>query len=418
MKEEQEKKIPSKMRLYLMVAALGLAYFFSNFHRLSLGVLGDVMAADFGLSAAELGILGSAFFYTYAVMQIPSGVLSDKVGTKYLISGSCLISGLATIWFGHSGFIEGLIAARAVTGLAVAFVYVPALAAIRYWFGDKRLGTMTGLLVAMGQIGAVSASTPLKLVSDALGWRNSFAVIGYISLALCLLAVFTILNPAKKERVVKEKKRGEWKIAFRPAAFCICIWFFFTGGARLSFQSLWGNRFFTTYLENTPIQSSTNLMWISVGCIFGAMVLGRVSDKLGSVRTLVLSTAIYALIWLAMLGLKPDSPEIFMALNSFAIGFLGAGSFTVGFTCVREFATASNTGFLTGVNNCGCFFGSAVFTQVCGSFVELFPDGHQGFFWLLVGFAVLCILSAFLVGVLNREKVFVKKGKQALQEER
>ncbi len=408
MNGQQETKAPSQVRLYLMMAALGLAYFFSNFHRLSLGVLGDVMAADFGLSAAELGILGSAFFYTYAVMQIPSGLLSDKVSAKYLIAGSCLICGLSTIWFGHSGNFAGLVAARALTGLAGAFVYVPALSTIRYWFGDKKLGTMTGILVAMGQIGAASASAPLKLISDALGWRDSFSIIGYISLVLFFLSIAAILNPKKKE-TVKNKKKGEWKAAFKPAAFCICIWFFFTGGARLSFQSMWGNQFFMTYLDNSSVQSSANLMWISIGCIFGAMVLGRISDKLGSVRTLVLSTVIYAFVWLSMLALSPESPMVLASINSFAIGFFGAGSFTVGFTCVREFATSSNTGFLTGVNNCGCFLGSAVFTQVCGSFVELFPTSHQGFFWLLVGFAILCILSALLVGVLNRDKVFQKK---------
>lgn len=416
MSKQKGGEAPSKARLYLMMAALGLAYFFSNFHRLSLGVLGNVMAEDFGLSAAQLGILGSAFFYTYAAMQIPSGVFSDRVGTKYLIAGSCLISGIATIWFGHSGSVGGLTAARALTGLAVAFVYVPALAAIRYWFGDKNLGTMTGLLVAMGQIGAVSASAPLKLVSDALGWRNSFAAIGYISLVLCVLSVFTVLNP-KRTKKETTKKKGEWKAAFRPAAFSICIWFFFTGGARLSFQSLWGNEFFTAYLDNSPIQSSANLMWISIGCIFGAMVLGRVCDRLGSVRTLVLSTLIYSLFWLAMVALKPGFPVILVMANSFAIGFFGTGSFTVGFTCVREFSSGSNTGFMTGVNNCGCFLGSAVFTQVCGSFVELFPTARQGFFWLLTVFFALCVLSAVLVGVLNKEKVFQKKDRQVLQED-
>ena len=210
MNGQQETKAPSQVRLYLMMAALGLAYFFSNFHRLSLGVLGDEMAADFGLSAAELGILGSAFFYTYAVMQIPSGLLSDKVSAKYLIAGSCLICGLSTIWFGHSGNFAGLVAARALTGLAGAFVYVPALSTIRYWFGDKKLGTMTGILVAMGQIGAASASAPLKLISDALGWRDSFSIIGYISLVLFFLSIAAILNPKKKE-TVKNKKKGEWK---------------------------------------------------------------------------------------------------------------------------------------------------------------------------------------------------------------
>ncbi len=409
---KEQPKGPSKLKLYLMMAALGLAYFFSNFHRLSLGVLGNVMAEDFGLSSAQLGMLGSAFFYAYAAMQVPSGVLSDQVGAKYLIAGSCLVSGLGTLWFGMAGNVTGLAMARALTGLAVAFVYVPALASIRYWFGDSNLGTMTGILVAMGQMGAVCASAPLKLVADSVGWRSTFRLIGIISVVLCVLAFFTVLNADQKKHAVKAAK-GSWKTAFRPAAFSIAIWFFITGGARLSFQSLWGNQFFLSYWENTPELASQNLMWISVGCIVGAIVLGRVSDRFGSIQTLVVSSLVMAVTWVCFLALGPDSSKVLMAVVSISLGFLGAGSFTVGFACVREFADSNNTGLLTGVNNCVCFLGSAIFTQMSGSFVDLFQDasGKRGFVFLLAGFGILSVAVTGIVAGLNRGKLITKTKK-------
>ena len=409
MKEQiRNVKAPSRVRLGLMMAALGLAYFFSNFHRLSLGVLGSVIGEGFGLSAAQLGFLGSAFFYAYAAMQIPSGLLSDRVGTKYLIAGSCLVSAVSTIWFGLAGSVMGLAAARALTGLSVAFVYVPALSAIRHWFGDSNLGTMTGILVAMGQMGAVCASAPLKLAADALGWRSAFGVIGYVSIGLSILAYFAVLNAPKVPTSNLPRETGRWKAVFRPVSFSIAIWFFVTGGARLSFQSLWGSHFFTSYLGNSPLEASGNLMWISVGCILGAMAMGGLCDRMGSVKTLVVSSIAMSLTWICLLLLGPESPAFFVAAASMALGFFGAGSFTVGFTCVREFVGSSNTGLLTGVNNCAGFLGSAVFTQISGSFVALFPDptGKTGFFWMLVAFAILCLLVTGLVTLLNREKVF------------
>ena len=417
---EREAGRPSRFRLWLMLLTLGIAYFFSNFHRLSLGVLGSVMAEDFGLSAAQLGLLGSAFFYAYAAMQIPGGLISDRIGGKYVIAGSCLITAIGTIWFSMAESVSGLAAARAITGLAVAFVYVPALASLRSWFGDASLGTMTGILVAMGQVGAVCASAPLKLISDTAGWRNAFSMIGYVSLVLCAAAWLFVLNrPASAADNGGEKKEsGSWKAAFRPAAFSIAVWFFITGGTRLAFQSLWGSQYFTVYLKNTPLQASANLMWISVGCIFGAMVLGRICDRLGSIRTLVLSSFLLAFLWMGMTFLSPGTPDALVAFLCMMLGVLGAGSFTVGFACVREFAENGNTGLLTGINNCVGFLGTAVFTQLSGSFVSLFSNMGEraGFFFLTGAFALLCAGVTFLVFALNKDKVFLsamKAGREA-----
>src|SRR5699024_5350933 len=79
MTEQSPTTRSTGLRPVLMVVVLGMAYFFSNFHRLSLSVIGDVIAVDYDLTSQQLATLGSAIFYSYALMQIPCGFIADRV---------------------------------------------------------------------------------------------------------------------------------------------------------------------------------------------------------------------------------------------------------------------------------------------------------------------------------------------------
>lgn len=174
MTEQSPTTRSTGLRPVLMVVVLGMAYFFSNFHRLSLSVIGDVIAVDYDLTSQQLATLGSAIFYSYALMQIPCGFIADRVPAKRLIAGSCVLAAGATLWFAYASGFTSLVLARVLTGLATALVYVPSLAVIRKQFGDRRYGTMTGIIVAMGQLGSVCASAPLKFLADQFSWRFAF----------------------------------------------------------------------------------------------------------------------------------------------------------------------------------------------------------------------------------------------------
>ena len=118
MTEQSPTTRSTGLRPVLMVVVLGMAYFFSNFHRLSLSVIGDVIAVDYDLTSQQLATLGSAIFYSYALMQIPCGFIADRVPAKRLIAGSCVLAAGATLWFAYASGFTSLVLARVLTGLA------------------------------------------------------------------------------------------------------------------------------------------------------------------------------------------------------------------------------------------------------------------------------------------------------------
>lgn len=396
----------SQLRLVVMVIILGIVDLLSSFHRVSLGVIGQTVSADFGLTAVQFGLLGSVLFYSYASMQLPSGIMADKIPSRILLFFACGLTGLATIWFSVTNNFTGLLIARTVTGLSVAFIYVPVISTIRFWFGDKSLGLMTGIIVAMGQVGTVCASMPLKAFSDAVGWRSAFQIIGIATLVLSVLVYLVVIRrPSTPKDPNAPKVKINWKGAASGGFISITVWFFISGGTRFAFQGLWGTNYFTKVISMDTSTSSMMMFWMSIGCILGAFVLGWVSDRLGSIKTVLLSGLALAAVWIVLLFANANTPTwVFLSINVL-LGIFGSGGFTVGFSCIRLFADKTNTGALTGIFNCGAFLGSAVFTQLVGVLMgNLKMDITGSFSVLFIVFAVLCIVSTGVVFILNRSR--------------
>lgn len=417
-----EKNQITGMKASIMLLAISLPYFFSQIHRYAFGVIGTVIAEDYGLTTAQLGILGSALLYTYAAMQIPTGFLADKVSPKKLLVLSCILAAISSTMFAMSSNFTNLVIARALTGVATALVYVPAMAIIRNQFGDAAYGSMVGFIVAMGKAGNVAATSPLKLLNDWIGWKAAFLFIGAVTLVVGVLAWFLIYEEKPDKDALKlkremEKQNGgdsvrkaDMKSLFSFGSISIMIWFFFIAGSRLSFQSLWASKFFQDALGSSASMSGIYLTMMSIGGVFGGIVFGRLADKIGALRALIVATVIFCGCWGAFAAMPVSTMYLIVAVLSLVLGAVGAGLFTVCFTCVKSFVSAKSTGIATGFNNFFSFFGSAIFTQFTGNILGLSSGTmKQQFNVLFVVFFVMGIGSLLVVIIANRKKIAAEK---------
>src|SRR5215472_15497317 len=154
-----------------------LAYITSFFARTSYTGVAKFISADLHLSKSDLGIMGSAFFYAYALSQMPWGVASDRFGSRKAVTLGVLATAL-TLWgFSTSGSIAALNIWRILNGIAAAGVYVAMSGAISRWFTPKERGFSNGLFVAVGGAGeAISTVILPALVAISFTWRSSTAV--------------------------------------------------------------------------------------------------------------------------------------------------------------------------------------------------------------------------------------------------
>src|SRR5262245_33492505 len=170
-----------------------LAYTTSYFARSNYTGIAKFVSADLGLDKASLGVMGAAFFYAYAVGQLPWGLAADRWGSRKAVVTGILLTA-ATIWgFSTSRTYTELKVWRALNGAAAAAVYVSIAGAISRWFASKERGLSQSMFAGIGGAGgeiAANVLLPVLIVYAGSSWREStrlmalvIAVVGVACLA-------------------------------------------------------------------------------------------------------------------------------------------------------------------------------------------------------------------------------------------
>src|SRR4030042_3881112 len=162
---------------WIIFILLCFGYILVYFHRLCTGVVATDMMRDLAAGGILTGLLGAAYFYPYALMQLPAGLLSDSWGPRKTINAFFLIAALGSFILGFSVNVASAFIGRLLVGIGVAMLFVPTMKVLSKWFKKEEYSMMAGILVAMGGIGSLIATSPLAVLSNALGWRSSFILI-------------------------------------------------------------------------------------------------------------------------------------------------------------------------------------------------------------------------------------------------
>lgn len=395
-----------------MVAIIGLAYFLASFHRLGIAVIATEVSKDLGLTIQQLGVLGSAFFYSYAAMQIPSGILTDRYGIKPVILISLVLTTVSTVLFGLTHSYHGAYAARILLGLGVSCVYIAALKAMREWFGDSKLGFLTGLLFSIGNLGALAASTPLLLASSKIGWRYVFLGIGMFCGLLAYLTQTQLVNTTAHHQTLRtnDGMKKQWPIVrstlLEKRFLGIIFWFVVYLGTKMSFQGLWATQHMEYSLGYSSLQVGNTLAVYILGNIAGGPLAGLISDRFERERVLTAYSVAFGTTWL-LLTFAAVIPYSIMLLLYTLMGMTGSGALSVGFSRVIDMSPKAVSATMLGYVNCFAFFASGMITQFTGKWIDHVQPArgiHFGFNSLFLLFLLLSVLATIAIGKPIRDK--------------
>lgn len=175
-----------------------LFYFYECLLQVSPSVMSTELMRDFAVTSRTLGILSGIYFYSYAAMQLPGGVLMDRFGPHRLLTLATAICAISTIAFGlTSNFFMACIA-RLMIGFGSAFAAVGSMKLAANWFPAQRFALLTGMMVTIGMLGAIGGEGPLALLVDTVGWRQSMIVMGVIGLFLAFLILLIAKDAPNK----------------------------------------------------------------------------------------------------------------------------------------------------------------------------------------------------------------------------
>ena len=167
-------------------------YFMSYVLRNINAVLAPELTQDFSLSAAELGLLTSAFSFAFSLVQLPCGVLIDRYGARRVNAALIMLSALGCGVFAVSTSLTELVLGRALIGVGMAMCLMAAVQTFSQWFPIQRLPFATGMLLAVGGVGGILAGAPVGWVLQFVSWRTVFLVCGLMLVAASLFVQFAV----------------------------------------------------------------------------------------------------------------------------------------------------------------------------------------------------------------------------------
>jgi sugar phosphate permease len=378
-----------RYRWYIFIV-LAFGYVLVYFHRVSSAVVASELTEAFHVSGALLGVLASAYFYPYAIMQLPAGLLSDSLGPRKAVTLFTLIASLGAVLFGLSPTVSLAIFARILVGLGVAVIFIPAMKIFAEWFFAREFATMTAILMLIGGLGWLSASTPLALLTLWVGWRMAFIIIGTGTLLLAILSWFVIRDrpqdmglPSLMEMDASQSKTvgGENRIGLLEGmriVLCqryfwpLALWFFFTNGTLFGFGGLWGGPFMMEIYGLNRAETANILMMIAVGIIIGSPLLSFISDRVvqGRKPVLIGSAIILITVWIPLAFFTARLNTTILALICFLMGVFSGSIVVIAFTATKELFPTAIAGTSTGTVNLFPFFGGAVFQPLMGAVLD------------------------------------------------
>jgi MFS family permease len=254
-----------------------LSYLFRTINAL---IAGD-LAAELGLSAADLGFLTSVYFLVFAAVQLPLGAMLDRCGPRTIQSCLLLLASVGSLIFATADGLIWLLVGRAVLGVGVALALMAGFKAIVLWFPPGRIALANGWLVMLGALGAVTATAPAEVVVQALGWRGLFALLAGLSALAALLVLFAVPEPTATQTTPAVLKgvslagiyrdRHFWRIAPLSALGIGTSW---------SLQGLWAAPWLRDVdgLDRADVVQHLSVMAIAV--CFSALLLGMATERL------------------------------------------------------------------------------------------------------------------------------------------
>ena len=419
-KSESIKKVLNYR--WLIWSVLCLCYIVVFFQRLSVGVVRPDLEQTFNLSAVDFGNLISAYFYAYMIMQIPTGILADSLGPKITVTVGIILGGIGSILFGLSPNMQIAFIARLLVGAGVAVIYVCILKVISNWFYVNEFATMVGITSFIGNLGAITAQAPLVFLVSILNWRNTFILIGGISILLGIINyMITSNSPEDKGWPVLNKQTKTDKVNIKKSFIEVCknpyTWppfILFTGmyGAFVALTGGWGMSYLKDVYEMTNIQSSNYITIALIGVAIGSIAMGKISDKLGKRKLPIIVFNLIALIcWIVMVfygGEKLDKTLLLIIM--FIIGF-STSSFVLSWPCGKEVNDPKVAGISTSIVNMGGFLGSAILPPIMGKVIDSYSktmgiyQTYQKAFLIAIAFVAISLVASLLIKETNCKNV-------------
>lgn len=377
-------------------------YFLSYLFRVVNAVIGPDLVSELDLSAADLGLLTSAYFLAFALFQVPLGILLDRYGPRRTEAALLIIAAGGAFVFAMATSIPGLLVGRAMIGLGVSACLMAAIKAYGMWFERDRLPMVNGFHMAAGGMGALMGTIPVEHALQFTDWRGVLFVIGGMAIAASIIIFTTVPNRGTSETSTESLSKQISDIGqvyknptfWRIVPLCVA-----TQSSFLAIQTLWSGPWLSDVAGLSREATADQLFLVAVAMVAGFISLGSIAARLN--KSGIMSTMNFAIISmgvfiLGQIGLVLQWADYTMPLW-LMFGFFGTTGILPFAVLPHLFPTELAGRVITSVNLL-IFLGAFGMQWGIGAIINLWPktisggyapEGFQAAFAVVVAIQVL-----------------------------
>jgi sugar phosphate permease len=400
-------------RAWLVFSFAVFDYIVAVLQRSSLGVAGVEATDRFHVSAALLSSLAVIQLIVYAGLQVPVGVILDRVGPRILLALGAALMVVGQLTLALAPSIGFAIAGRVLLGAGDAMTFISVLRLLPNWFSGRRLPIVSQWVGTLGQFGQVLSAVPLTLLLGAVAWTPTFLILAGAS-ALGLVGVLVFVDngitpitrslPLTSGGIASPFRQIRDALA-RPGTRLGFWSHFVTQSSGTVFALLWGFPFLSVALGYGPSNASLLLTLMVVTAIVVGPILGlltarfplrRSSIVLGIVTAMAIAWGI-VLVW-------PGLPPVWAVILLIVVIAIGGPGSLIGFDFARTFNPLRSLGSANGIVNVGGFLASFVMMFIIGMLLDAYNRATGGSaspssLYSLAGFRLAFLVQYVVVGI-------------------
>jgi len=317
----------------IIVATLATAYMASHFFRASNVTIGLDLMRDLSIGPEALGALTGAFFFGFAAMQIPCGFFFDRFGPRRTVVGMLILATVGGTIFTTAPSWPVLLTGRVLLGAGFGVMLIGSMVVITRWFPPDRFSTLTAIVLSVGLLGNLIATTPLAWASEISGWRAVFGA-AVLFTAIAAIAIWIVVRDAppghpfleRKQEAPGEMLQGLLEVLRNPRLRPILALNFFNYACTFTVQGLWGGPYLREVHSLSPIAAGNVLLAAVVAYQLGMLAFGPLDRLFDTRKWIAIAGSLAVVCMLAALAIPP-APPVWLPVGAIvAMGFFSASA--------------------------------------------------------------------------------------------
>ena len=374
------KNTPKHLWLGVLICTVaGLFYCYEFVLRIIPGVLQTEISAAFGhISATEFGQLSAFYYFAYSPMQMPVGILMDRVGPRCLLTAACFCCTIGSFLFMDTNSLIIASIGRFMIGFGSSFAFVGVLFLAMKWVPRQFFSLVVGLVTTLGMLGVVYGEMKITSMTMHFGWLKVLNCMVMIGIILSFFIGLIIRDAPDKGVVIKQSMHKFFaqvlKVLISPQVWLIGAVGAFLYTSLSVFGELWGK----TYLEQahhlTKIQAAQSISALFLGWAAGAPLAGYFSDWTGRRVLPLVIGAIGAFICISIVLYHPGLSYNVLNILLFLYGVF-SGTEIIVFIMGKENSGAELSGTVFAAINMIVTLGGVILQPLVGKLLDVF--GHS-----------------------------------------